>query len=282
MDVELTEKQKACIPDVTFELIPINQLVSDQDYQRNLSESHILKAVEEFDVNQINSVKVSRRDGVNYVVDGQHTIEIVAAKSESRTTPVWCMIHTDLGYKEEAHLFAEQQTHVKPLTPYEKFNGHIEAGDEDQLMIASIVKSYGLVLSGYKIPRSVRAITTMERIYKKYGYSVLDGALRLIVGTWEGEVNSLSGSMIAGAARLIVVFGDSLREDVFKEHVGKVSVRQLSRMAKERRPGTLGYAEAMILAYNAKNKYRLSMRRLYGGKAEDPEEDMEEDAVWGK
>ena len=122
----------------------------------------------------------------------------------------------------------------------------------------------------------------MERIYKKYGYSVLDGALRLIVGTWEGEVNSLSGSMIAGAARLIVVFGDSLREDVFKEHVGKVSVRQLSRMAKERRPGTLGYAEAMILAYNAKNKYRLSMRRLYGGKAEDPEEDMEEDAVWGK
>jgi hypothetical protein len=276
MDMVLTEKQRACIPDVTFELIPINQLVSDQEYQRNLSESHILKAIQDFDVNQINTVKVSRRDGINYVVDGQHTIEIVAAKSESRTTPVWCMIHTDLGYKEEAHLFAEQQTHVKPLTPYEKFKGHIEAHDEDQIMIATIVKSYGLELSGYKIPRSVRAITTMERIYRKYGYHVLDGALRLIVGTWEGEVNSLSGSMIAGAARLIVVFGDSLREDVFKEHVGRVSVRQLSRMAKERRPGALGYAEAMILAYNTKNKFHLSMRKLYGGKGDDTDEEVSE------
>ena len=47
MDMVLTEKQRACIPDVTFELIPINQLVSDQEYQRNLSESHILKAVQD-------------------------------------------------------------------------------------------------------------------------------------------------------------------------------------------------------------------------------------------
>ena len=56
MEMELNARQKACIPDVTFELIPINQLESDQEYQRNLSESHIKKAVEDFDVNQINAV----------------------------------------------------------------------------------------------------------------------------------------------------------------------------------------------------------------------------------
>lgn len=277
MEMELTERQKACIPVVTFELIPIDQLVSDQDYQRCLSEFHIKKAVEDFDVNQINVVRVSRRNGINYVVDGQHTIEIVAAASGSRKTPVWCMIHTELDYKEEAHIFAEQQTHVKPLTPYEKFKGHIEAGDQDQIMIQSIVKSYGLEISGYKVPRSVRAISTMEKIYKKYGYQVLDESLRLIVGTWEGEVNSLSGGMLAGASHLVVAFGDTLREDVFKEHVGRVSVRQLSRNAKERRPGALGFAEAMILAYNAKNKYHLSMRKLYGGKGDDKDDDYSED-----
>ena len=277
MDMELTDRQIACIPDVTFELIPIDQLVSDQEYQRSLSESHITKAVKDFDVNQIKVVRVSRRDGINYVVDGQHTIEIVAAKSGSRKTPVWCMIHTVLDYKEEAHIFAEQQTHVKPLTPFEKFKGHIEAGDQDQIMVQSIVKSYGLELSGYKVPRSVRAITTMERIYMKYGYQVLDESLRLIVGTWEGEVNSLSGNMIAGTARLVVAFGEALREDVFKDHVGKISIRQLSRTAKERRPGALGYAEAMILAYNAKNKFHLSMRKLYGGKGDDVDEEISDE-----
>lgn len=273
----MTDRQIACIPDVTFELIPIDQLVSDQEYQRSLSESHITKAVKDFDVNQIKVVRVSRRDGINYVVDGQHTIEIVAAKSGSRKTPVWCMIHTVLDYKEEAHIFAEQQTHVKPLTPFEKFKGHIEAGDQDQIMVQSIVKSYGLELSGYKVPRSVRAITTMERIYMKYGYQVLDESLRLIVGTWEGEVNSLSGNMIAGTARLVVAFGEALREDVFKDHVGKISIRQLSRTAKERRPGALGYAEAMILAYNAKNKFHLSMRKLYGGKGDDVDEEISDE-----
>ena len=33
----LTEAQRRCIPDVSFELIPIRNLVSSQDYQRPLS-----------------------------------------------------------------------------------------------------------------------------------------------------------------------------------------------------------------------------------------------------
>ena len=49
------------VPRVHFELIPIKDLVSNQDYQRNLSDSHIIRASEEFDVYQINPVKVSRR-----------------------------------------------------------------------------------------------------------------------------------------------------------------------------------------------------------------------------
>ena len=99
-EIILTEQQKRCIPDVTFELIPIRNLVSNQAYQRPLSEGHIRSAVEEFDVYQINPVKVSRRDGINYVFDGQHTIEIVASESGSRDTPVWCMIY-ELKYEEK-------------------------------------------------------------------------------------------------------------------------------------------------------------------------------------
>ena len=112
----LTDAQRRCIPDVSFELIPIRNLVSNQEYQRPLSENHIRKALEEFDVYQINPVKVSRRDGINYVFDGQHTIEIIASESGSRDTPVWCMIYDDLKYKEEAHIFADQQKHVKALS----------------------------------------------------------------------------------------------------------------------------------------------------------------------
>ena len=100
------------VPNVHFEQIPIKDLVSNQDYQRNLSLGHINRAAENFDLYQINPVKVSRRDGVNYVFNGQHTIEIVALVSGSRETPVWCMIYDDLSYTAEANIFANQQKFV--------------------------------------------------------------------------------------------------------------------------------------------------------------------------
>ena len=75
------------VPNVHYELIPIKNLVSDQEYQRNLSVRHVRKAAENFDPYQINPVKVSRRNGINHVFNGQHTIEIVAMVSNSRETP---------------------------------------------------------------------------------------------------------------------------------------------------------------------------------------------------
>ncbi len=61
----LTDLQRQCIPDVHFDLIPIRNLVSNQDYQRMLSENHIAKIIRDFDVYQINPVKISRRNGQN-------------------------------------------------------------------------------------------------------------------------------------------------------------------------------------------------------------------------
>ena len=123
------------VPNVHFEKIPIKNLVSNQKYQRNLSQSHIARAAACFDLYQINPVKVSRRDGINYVFNGQHTIEIVALVSGSRDTPVWCMIYDELEYEHEADIFANQQKFVKPLSPYEVFLANLEAGNDDQLII---------------------------------------------------------------------------------------------------------------------------------------------------
>ena len=275
----LTERQRRCIPDVSFELIPIKNLVSNQDYQRPLSEKHIRDALEEFDVFQINPVKVSRRDGINYVFDGQHTIEIVASESGSRDTPVWCMVYDELKYTEEAHIFAEQQKHVKSLVPYETFVAHIEAGDEKQMMIDAVVRAYGLSITAKRRSNGITAVSTLERIYDKYGNSVLDSTLRLAVSTWEGEDSSLSGNMLMGISKIIVTYGESLKEEVFIDHLGKVSVKSIIRTAKERRPGAMGFAEAMMIEYNKKNKYRLSLRLLYGKKASSNVYEEDDDIV---
>ena len=152
------------VPKVHFELIPIKNLVSNQEYQRSLSLSHIERAAENFDIHQINPVKVSRRDGINYVFNGQHTIEIVALVSGSRDTPVWCMIYDELEYENEADIFANQMKYVKPLSPYEIFMANIEAGNQDQLMIRDLIQSYGMTIGTQKVPGVICAISTIEGI----------------------------------------------------------------------------------------------------------------------
>ena len=269
------------VPNVYFEKIPIKNLVSNQDYQRNLSQSHIERAAENFDLYQINPVKVSRRDGINYVFNGQHTIEIVALVSGSRETPVWCMIYDDLSYSHEADIFANQMKFVKALVPYEGFMANIEAGNEDQLMIRDLVESYGMTIGTKRIPGNICAVSTLESIYNKYGYHVLNRVLRLIIATWEGDVNSFSANVMNAVAKLCVVYKDQLNEDTFRDKVGAVSIKLLTRTAKERRAGSMGFAEAMILEYNGKKKSpgaRLAMNRLYAKDVSlwvEPDEDDE-------
>ena len=254
------------VPQVHFEQILIKNLVSNQEYQRNLSVKHVRKAAENFDLYQINPVKVSRRGGVNYVFNGQHTIEIVALVSGSRDTPVWCMVYDDLDYAEEADIFANQLKFTKALQPYEIFIANIEAGNDEQLFIKDIVESYGLRVSSNKRVGCVCAVAALEYIYEKYGYHVLDRTLRLCVATWEGDVNSFSGNMLKAIALLISIYGDQLKDDTFKEKLSSYSVKEIVRTAKDRKAGTMSYAEALLNFYNRKMKGALKWGALYKGK----------------
>lgn len=255
------------VPNVHFELIPIKNLVSNQDYQRNLSSRYVQKTAEHFDVNQINPVKVSRRDGINYVFNGQHTIEVVAKVSGSRDTPVWCMVYEDLVYEHEADIFANQQVFTKPLLPYEIFMANVEAGNDKELMIRDLVHSYGLTLASSPTNNGICAVSALESILEKYGFNLLDRVIRVSVATWEGSKYSLSANMLNGMALLLSTYGDDIKDDVFVSKIGTHSAKEIIRTARERRAGALGYAETMFIEYTkgtrTGGKHPISLEELY-------------------
>ena len=263
MNNEAEQSLEQFVPNVHYELIPIKNLVSNQEYQRNLSQRHVQNAAAHFDIYQINPVKVSRRDGVNYVFNGQHTIEIVALVSGSRETPVWCMIYDDLNYEHEADIFANQLKYTKPLLPYEIFMANIEAGNDKQLIIRDLVRSYGLEITSTTTPGGICAVSTLETIYDKYGFQCLDRVLRLCVGTWEGALQSFSANMLNGISRVVSAYGETLKDDLFKERLGRISIKEMTRTAKDRRAGSLGFAEAIVTFYNKRSRFGLSMEKLY-------------------
>jgi len=274
------DEYRQYVPDVHWELIPISNLVSNQNYQRNLSEAHIKKAVDNFDLYQINPVKVSRRNGTNYVFNGQHTIEIVARKSGSRETPVWAMVYDDLVYEHEADIFANQQKYVKQLTPYEIFIANIEAGNDEQITIKSVVESYNMVITPSKTLGGICAVSTLEYIYRRFGYHILDDTLKLCIATWEGDINSFSGNILKGIAKLLVAYGSELNEDVFKDKLGRCSIKELTRSAAERSNGSLGFAEAMISIYNKRQKVPLHIGKLYNKRKVNEPDFMEKNAIY--
>ena len=95
---------------------------------------------------------------------------------------------------------------------------------------------------------------------------MLDHVLRLIIITWEGEPKSFSGNMLKGVCRLLTAYGDKINDSVFKEKLGVISIKEIAKIAKERRAGSLGYAEAMLIIYNKRLKNTLPWNELYGNK----------------
>ncbi len=73
--------------------------------------------------------------------------------------------------------------------------------------------------------------------------------------------------MMNGVARLLNSFGSQINDDMFKEKLSVVSIKEITKTAKERRAGSLGFTEAMLLIYNKRMKNALKWNNLYSVKA---------------
>lgn len=117
---------------------------------------------------------------------------------------------------------------------------------------------------------------TFGEIYEKHGYEMLSRVLGLIIATWEGAQLSLSSNVLKEVTRFLVAYGDEVRDEVFKEKLSQMSIKELTRNAKDRRAGSLGYAEAMVITYNSRRTSGvLKMEKLYAKKKKiaSPEEE---------
>ena len=106
-----------------------SKLELDLTYQRPTDPVRVKKIVETFDPALVNVLKVSVRNGHNYVFDGGHTLAALKMINGSDDFPVLCQIFHGLSYEEEAVLFAKQRGNSKPVgIPY-KLRALEVAGD---------------------------------------------------------------------------------------------------------------------------------------------------------
>lgn len=100
---------------------------------------------------------------------------------------------------------------------------------------------------------------------------MLSHVLTLLIATWEGDPQSLGSSVLMAMAKFLDAFGDTITDENFKERMSSYSIKEICRAAKDKRMGTLGYAETMLVYYNKRSRNPIGFEPLYSKKKKRPE-----------
>lgn len=218
----------------SYEVVRVNELRLD-NYQRVLNMAKVKEFATKFDITQLGTITVSKRNGNLYIVDGQH--RVVLAKMV-KVTELMAVVYEGMTYEEEAELFNKLNGAHGEKTNLRKsdiFNASIEAKDPKALDIKFIVEKLGFRISSTSGTNCLAAINAIEKIYNKYGNIHLYNTLKLIKDTWYGESNSLSSLMLTGVSEFIKIYSgqNNFNESTFINQLSKVTAKKVIADSKD-------------------------------------------------
>lgn len=174
--------------------VDIRMLSMDMEYQRNPRQKS-KKLREEFDMDELDPIVLSHRDGKLFIIDGGHRVD-AALYNGIHVLPA--KVHENMTQADEAKKFARQKKNVVNLGPYDSFRANILFGDEIDTKIKNICDKHGMTVTNRpknKI-RPMTAITACREIMNATsvdGESVLDWAFGLMEKTkWLDDRNAVA------------------------------------------------------------------------------------------
>lgn len=181
-----------------FDLVPLDRLFIDGDYQRPLT-SFVEQVAANYDPAMIGTLIVSERaDGRMAVIDGQTRMEGMARNDEPAAP---CLVYDGLTREQEAELFADLQTKRRGMATYLRFRAALVAKQPEAIAIAGIVKAAGFELSVEETRHTIKSIAALERTYRRDPDLLID-ALAIIAEAWPDPDTEYrtGGDLIRGIA----------------------------------------------------------------------------------
>lgn len=146
--------------------------------QRDLRQAWVDELVANFDPEEIGNPTVNLRGGHYYIVDGQHRIEVLKAVGWGDQS-VQCWTYEGLTEEQEAERFLKLNNKLTVDT-FAKFRVGVTAGRPDETDINRIVMAQDLRVSRDQIPGAIKAVGTLQRIYRRDGGRILARTLRIV------------------------------------------------------------------------------------------------------
>lgn len=149
--------------------------------QRELNQARVNKIVDALDMERLGTLTVSSRDGLYWLIDGQHRYNALKTffgeGFEDWEVEAWC--YFDLTEEQEAEKFL-QHNEVLAVSAYDRFTVGVTAGRPVESDVDRIVRSLDLKVARAQSHGSISAVTALTATYKKYGPRGLVGTLYVI------------------------------------------------------------------------------------------------------
>lgn len=179
--------------------VPVDLMRIDKRYQRAIS-AMISQLIKEWDDKKCLFLLVSYRDGVFYIIDGQHRWEAAKARGISHLP---CIIFTGLTWQEEARIFAEQNKNITKLTPFDTFKANVACGDisypeiKTDLELKSICDRHGITVQKSTRVKTLKSVTRGRDIINQAGAGGLEWIFALIESIhWENYKETYASKML--------------------------------------------------------------------------------------
>lgn len=165
--------------------VPVALMAIDTAYQRETRQRVLTRLIAEFDIERCGILTVSERDGLYYVVDGQH--RYLAARANG-IKELCCEIRRGLSPYQEAEIFARQNVNVTKLRPVDMYKAECFVNRPDSLYVTinEGIAKYGFKVSSSTSVKGFHSLTHLARSLALFGSDFLDYICRIIKSAgWE-------------------------------------------------------------------------------------------------
>lgn len=246
--------------DIQIMKLNTKDLVSSQEYQRDINQKEVAYIVSNFDPHQFGVIKVSYRDGKYYVYDGQHRIAALKILNGGQDGLVKCEVHYGLTYEDEARYFAEQYLGASRVTIIHRWRALYEAKAEPVYTIVNSVRAVGIDVkfTKSKVPNRITAFKQLNEMWENLGPERTLNILLLIKKAWGDDKNGFDGYILTGMNEFFNTYGVEIKDEVFVKQMKKqlpANIVTEGRSDKLSKDG-LKYAKVIWEKYNLGLKTR--------------------------
>lgn len=197
------------------EWLSASDLIMDERYQRDVSETHVRKLAKDFRSDLLGKISVNERpDGTVVVIDGQHRIAAMRKKYGPHVDiKVSCDVYRKQTVMEEAELFDAFNRRRKSTTARHNFKVALEINDPTALRIDQIATAHGY---GLEIVRSrpshgkiaVSPIMTIIRSRGENGWSIAEQTVSIIRDVYGDDTEELHAGDVTAIAAFLAKYAN--------------------------------------------------------------------------